>query len=203
MQHAYSIRKTTIATFAFSYLQGGPKTIPQTHVLILSNLNRFSKFFVKTIFSKFAVKYLLKIPPKSALCCQVCHTTLWNNNVTKQANRLQGCVATFLKCGGVVNNQINKGLLLSLPVKKIKSVNISQNYTQEGGCLLQFLRLLAVFRSGAQSARDNHVLACNFAKYSPILIVFTGRLSNKPSLIWLLTTWQPHHTLNMLLHYHR
>jgi len=130
MQHAYSIRKTTIATFAFSYLQGGPKTIPQTHVLILSNLNRFSKFFAKTIFSKFAVKYLLKIPLKSALCCQVCHTTLWNNNVTKQANRLQGCVATFLKCGGVVNNQINKGLLLSLPVKKIKSVNISQSYAR-------------------------------------------------------------------------
>jgi len=97
-------------------------------------------------------------------------------------------VATFLKCGGVVNNQINEGLLLSLPVKKIKSVNISQNCTQEGGCLIHFLRLLAVFWSGAQSARDNHVLACNFAKYSPILIVFTGRLSNKPSLIWLLTT---------------
>ena len=41
------------------------------------------------------------------------------------------------------------------------------------------------------SARDNLVLACNFAKYSPITNVFTDRLSNKPFLIWLLTT-PPH-----------
>ena len=36
--------------------------------------------------------------------------------------------------------------------------------------------------------RKKHVLACNFAKYSPILIFSTLRLSNKPYLIWLLTT---------------
>jgi len=36
------------------------------------------------------------------------------------------------------------------------------------GGFVHFLRLLAVFRPSAQSARDNHVLACNFAKYSPI-----------------------------------
>ena len=37
----------------------------------------------------------------------------------KQAinNKLQGSVATYLKCGGVVNNQIKKGLLLSLSEK--------------------------------------------------------------------------------------
>ena len=36
---------------------------------------------------------------------------------------------------------------------------------------------------------DNHVLFCNFAKYSPNLkSFFTRRLSNKPFLIWLLTT---------------
>ena len=32
-------------------------------------------------------------------------------------NKLQGSVATYLKCGGVVNNQIKKSLLLSLWVK--------------------------------------------------------------------------------------
>jgi len=34
----------------------------------------------------------------------------------KQAinDKLQGSVATYLKCGGVVNNQIKKGLVLSL-----------------------------------------------------------------------------------------
>jgi len=37
----------------------------------------------------------------------------------KQAmnDKLQGSVATYLKCGGVVNNQNEKGLLLSVPVK--------------------------------------------------------------------------------------
>jgi len=40
----------------------------------------------------------------------------------KQAinDKLQGSVATCLRCGGVVNNQIKKGLLLCLSVKKIK-----------------------------------------------------------------------------------
>jgi len=40
----------------------------------------------------------------------------------KQAisDKLQGSVATYLRYGGVVNNQIKKGLLLSLWVKKIK-----------------------------------------------------------------------------------
>jgi len=33
----------------------------------------------------------------------------------KQAiyDKLQGSVATYLRCGGVVNNQVKKGLLLS------------------------------------------------------------------------------------------
>ena len=35
-------------------------------------------------------------------------------------DKLQGSVAAHLRCGGVVNNQIKKGLLLSLWVKKIK-----------------------------------------------------------------------------------
>jgi len=40
----------------------------------------------------------------------------------KQAiyDKLQGNVATHLRCGGVVDNQIKKGLLLSTPVKKFK-----------------------------------------------------------------------------------
>jgi len=40
-------------------------------------------------------------------------------------DKLQGSVATYLRCGGVINKQIKKGLLLSLSVKKVlKSVNI-------------------------------------------------------------------------------
>jgi len=41
-------------------------------------------------------------------------------NVRKQAiyDKLQGSVATHLRRGGAVNNQIKKGLLLSLSAKK-------------------------------------------------------------------------------------
>jgi len=45
--------------------------------------------------------------------------------LAKQAinDKLQGTVATYLRCSGVVNDEIKKGLLLSvpvnLPVKKI------------------------------------------------------------------------------------
>jgi len=35
---------------------------------------------------------------------------------------------------------------------------------------VHFFRLLAVRWPSAQSARDNHVLACNFAKYLPSIL---------------------------------
>ena len=47
-----------------------------------------------------------------------------------------------------------------------------------------FARLL----EDEESARDNHVLAFNFAKYSPIKKIHSHTHSNKPFLIWLLTT---------------
>ena len=60
---------------------------------------------------------------------------MWNINVRKEAinDKWQGTVVTYSRCGGIVNNQIKKGLLLSLPVKKnLQSVNIRQSYKQEG-----------------------------------------------------------------------
>ena len=65
----------------------------------------------------------------------------------KQAinDKLQGSVTTYLSGGGLVNNQIKKGLLLSLWVKKIlKSVNIWQSYKQERDCPMHFRSLLAM-----------------------------------------------------------
>jgi len=52
--------------------------------------------------------------------------------------------------------------------KKLKSVNIWQSYKQERGCLMHFARRANTLLKDEESARDNHVLACNFAKYSPI-----------------------------------
>jgi len=66
--------------------------------------------------------------------------------------KLQGNVDTYLRCRGVVNNHIKKGLLLSLRVNFFISVNIWQSYKQERDCLVQFLRLLAVCWPGAQNA---------------------------------------------------
>jgi len=80
-------------------------------------------------------------------------------------DKLQGSVATYLRCGGVVNNQIKKGLLLSMWVKKLKSVNIWQSYKQEHGCLVHFACLANTLLEDEESARDNHVFDCNFAKY--------------------------------------
>ena len=53
--------------------------------------------------------------------------------------------------------------------KKLKSMNIWQSYKEERYFFVHFLLLLAVRWPSAQSARDNHVFACNFAKHSPIL----------------------------------
>jgi len=73
-----------------------------------------------------------------------CHTTLWNINVRKQAidDKLQSTVATYLRCGGVVINQIKKGLLLSLSAKLFFFWNwwIFRE-DQERGCLIHFVRL--------------------------------------------------------------
>jgi len=79
----------------------------------------------------------IKNPTAPCICC---YTTSWNINSAKQAvnDKLQGSVAAYLRCGGVVNKQIKKGLLLSLWV--------------------HFLRLLAVCWPGAQSAWDKHAL---------------------------------------------
>ena len=90
----------------------------------------------------------------------------------------------------VVNNQIKKGLLLSLWVNFFKLVNICQSYKLQHGCLMQFARLANTLVKDEESARDNHVLACNFAKYLSCKKC-SDRLSNRPFLIWLLTT-TPH-----------
>ena len=49
-----------------------------------------------------------------------------------------------------------------------KSVNIWQSYKQERGCLMHFEHLANTLLKDEENARDNHVLACNLAKYSPI-----------------------------------
>jgi len=87
--------------------------------IILSNLNRFTNFFAGKFLGKFAIKCILKILPYLAYVATLLCETLVS---AKQAinDKLQGNLAAYLRSGGVVNNQINKGLLLSLWVKKFK-----------------------------------------------------------------------------------
>jgi len=94
-------------------------------------------FFTERFHGKFAVKSLLTIPPLLAYFATLPCETLMSEN--KQINnKLQGSVATYLRCGGIVNNQNKKGLLLSVSDFLNKSVNIWQSYKQERGCLVHF-----------------------------------------------------------------
>ena len=75
----------------------------------------------------------------------------------KQAinDKLQGSVATYLRCGGLINNQIKKGLFLSLWVKEIlKSLNIWQSYKQERDCLVHFVCLANALLKDGESAQN-------------------------------------------------
>jgi len=92
--------------------------------------------------------------------------------------KLQGSVVTYLRYGGVVNNQIKKGLLLKF--EWIKSVNIWHSCKQKRSCIKHFARLVNTLLKDGESVQDSHVFASNFAKYSPILIFFTLWLSFKP-----------------------
>ena len=53
-----------------------------------------------------------------------------------------------------------------------KLVNILHSYKQERGCLIvslmQFARRVNTLLKDEENARDSHVLARNFARYSPI-----------------------------------
>jgi len=74
--------------------------------------------------------------------------------------------------------------------KSLKSMNIWRSYKQEHDCLVHFARLANTLLKDGEGARNNYVLAYNFAKYSPIYkISLTDSATHcKPFLIWLLTT---------------
>jgi len=75
-------------------------------------------------------------------------------------------IAIYLRCGGVVKNQIRTCLLLSLSVIFFKSVNIWQSYKQERDCVVHFLRLIAVCWPGAQSAETTTLLLVTLLNFN-------------------------------------
>ena len=79
----------------------------------MSILNRFKKIFTGRSLGKFAVKRILKIPAHLAYVATLPCETLMSAKQAPRNDKLQGSVATYLRCGGVVNNQIKKGSLLN------------------------------------------------------------------------------------------
>jgi len=65
----------------------------------------------------------------------------------------------------VVNNQIKKGLLLSVRVNFFKIGEYLASYKQERGCLMHFALLANTLLKDKESARHDYVLAYNLAKY--------------------------------------
>ena len=81
--------------------------------ILLSNLNRFKKKSVEDSLVNLQLnRYLKSHRTLHNVATLLCGTLM----SAKQAinGKLQGSVSTYLRCGGVVNSQIKKGLLLSL-----------------------------------------------------------------------------------------
>ena len=105
----------------------------------------------------------------------------------KQAinDKLQGSVATYLRCGEVVNNQIKKGLLLSLLVNKnLKSEDIWQSYKQERDCLMHFARLARTLLKDEESARDNHARQQSVDRIPGRDVLADWRPSPRATTLW-------------------
>ena len=81
--------------------------------IILPVLDRFKNFFSGRFLVKFAVRRRPEIPPHLAYVVTLPCETLMSAKPAFN-DKLQGSVATYLRCGRVINDHIKKGFLLSL-----------------------------------------------------------------------------------------
>jgi len=105
-------------------------------------LTDLKKIFTGRFLGKFAVKWILKIPPHLAYVVTLpCETLLSAKQAINDKLQSQGSMATYLRCGDVFNNQLKKGCIAeSLSKTFLKSVNIWQSFKQERNCLNFFSR---------------------------------------------------------------
>jgi len=86
--------------------------------IILPNLNQFKNLFTGRFFSKFAVKWILRTQPHLAyVATPPCETFMSAEQAIN--DKLQGSVATCLRCGGVDRNEIRRGECVSEEIFKI------------------------------------------------------------------------------------
>ena len=108
-----SMHQTKIGWFWLNHfweLQGGSENgATDSWPSFCQTLTDSTKNFTGRFLGKFAVKQILKIPPHLAYVATLPCETLMS---AKQDidDKLQSNVSTYLRCGGVVNNQINEGL---------------------------------------------------------------------------------------------
>jgi len=125
------------------------------------------------------------MPPHVAYVAALpCETSM----STKRAinDKSQGSVATYLTCCSVVNNQIKKGLLLSLRVKNLKSVNIGKVTSKNVIVSCTFFVFSSMLARRTKCARQ-WLLLVTLPNIHRFKTKFTHRRSNKPFLISLLT----------------
>jgi len=107
---------------------------------MLVNSQPIFNFFTVRFSSKFAAKHSLNSLHLTGVAALPCQIIMSENQRQSQNNAVinnksQCTVVTYLGCGGIVDNQMKTGLLMSLPVKKIikKSVDIWHSYGQTSG----------------------------------------------------------------------
>ena len=99
-------------------ITGWAKKVGHTLVtIILSKSEPIKFFFTGKFLGKCVVKWMVKLPSFFAyVATLLCETSSSAKQATN--DKIKGSVTTYLRCDGVVNNLIKKGLLLSLRVKK-------------------------------------------------------------------------------------
>jgi len=114
--YAVSQRHLDVIKYVCMYRVGQKNAATDSWPQLSQILTDLGNFFTERFLSKFEVKRILNIPPHLPYVATLLCETLMS---AKQAinDKLQGTVATYLRCDGVVNNQIKKGLLLSVWVK--------------------------------------------------------------------------------------
>ena len=72
----------------------------------------------------------------------------------------------------VMRSIVKVCLFLCLSVRLHISRKLHNRSPPNLSCMLHFVRLANALLKDRESARNNHVFACNFVKYSPVLTVF-------------------------------
>jgi len=144
-------------------------------VVTLLFLNKFSVFLL----SDSAVNLQQNIYIKDHTAPRMRrYTTLWNVNVRKWAtvakhaainDKLQGTVVTYLRCVRFSIIKLRKVYCWAFQWIVFNRWIFGIVTGKKENCVVHFLRLLALSWPGARSVRNNNLLACNFAEYSPIL----------------------------------